>query len=80
MMEIPYEAFMNGYPQDAIEFFRDYDADLENERDEYGYKTATKETFKRYDESQKGLSEKIYNKYLRCSKEIHEYIEKGGVI
>lgn len=76
-METTYEAFLNGYPQEAIEFFDTFDKYLNNELDENGFKTASLENFAIFDEAEEGLSNKIYEKYLRSVKQITEYLAKG---
>lgn len=77
-MQISYEAFLNNYPVDAIDFFETFDEYLNEEKDENGFKTATLDNFIVFDESEKGLSQKVYNAYLKSVNEIKEYLAKGG--
>lgn len=77
-MQVDIEAMRNGYPLEAVKFFDNYDEYLNDKRDEYGFKTATPDCFKEFDEVEKGLSKKLYEKYLRCVKAIKKYNDKGG--
>lgn len=77
-MELIYGDDIDEYPLEAVNFYDDYDGYLEDEKDEFGFKMATKETFAIFDKAQEGLSEKIYAKYLRCKEELRKYIMNGG--
>lgn len=77
-MQLSYEAFLNNYPLEAVEFFETFDVYLNEQKDEYGFKTATLENFAVFEQTEKGLSKKVYNIYLKSVKEIREYLEKGG--
>lgn len=76
-MQITEEQARNNYPLQAVRFMHTFDSDLSNETDEYGVKKCKPDSFKRFEEVDKKLPQRLLNEYEDAVKDIHNYLDKG---